>query len=185
MNHQSVLDVMILLSELRGPGVLIPVRTRYLRGIPGISPFLRMARYPSIGQKRATVARDVAAIAEGAESVAAGTATIAVFPEGHRTRSGAIGPFMPTGLRTLVARSGRPVYCFVGDGMWQVRTIADAMTSLAGTSVDVRVLGPFVPPADERDVPRFIETLRETMVQTLAQIRAHREPDSLEVRVVD
>jgi 1-acyl-sn-glycerol-3-phosphate acyltransferase len=191
MNHQSVLDVMIILSEVRGPAVLIPVRTRYRRGLPGISPYLRAAGYPFISQKRSLIERDLAEMAAGADRVAAGEATIALFPEGHRTRDGLIAPFMTGGLKKLVARAPRPVYCFVGDGMWEVRTVADGMTSLAGTNVNVRVLGPFEPPTEETEIPRFIEGLRERMIAAMKEMRATdalsragRRPDK-EARAAD
>jgi 1-acyl-sn-glycerol-3-phosphate acyltransferase len=191
MNHQSVLDVMIILSEVRGPAVLIPVRTRYRHGMPGISPYLRVAGYPFIGQKRSTIERDLAEMAAGADRLAAGEATIALFPEGHRSRDGKIAPFMTGGLKKLVARSHRPVYCFVGDGMWEVRTVAESMTSLSGTNVDVRVLGPFMPPKEDSEIPRFIESLRERMIAALNDMRAVRTPlpeeplPGLEARVAD
>jgi 1-acyl-sn-glycerol-3-phosphate acyltransferase len=172
MNHQSVLDVMIILSEVRGPAVLIPVRTRYRHGLPGISPYLRAAGYPFISQKRSMIERDLAEMAAGADRLAAGEATIALFPEGHRSRDGTIAPFMTGGLKKLIARSHRPVYCFVGDGMWEVRTVAESMTSLSGTDVNVHVLGPFMPPTDDGDIPRFIESLRERMIVALNEMRA-------------
>ena len=191
MNHQSVLDVMIILSEVRGPAVLIPVRTRYRHGMPGISPYLRVAGYPFISQKRSLIERDLAEMAAGADRLAAGEATIAIFPEGHRTRDGNIAAFMTRGLQKLVKRAPRPVYCFVGDGMWQVRTVADGMTSLAGTNVNVRVLGPFDAPKEESEIPRFIEWLRERMIAAMDEMRATetRSPDvrrpALEARVAD
>jgi hypothetical protein len=93
---------------------------------------------------------------------------------------------MTGGLKKLLARSQRPVYCFVGDGMWQVRTVADGMTSLAGTNVDVRILGPFTPPTEESEIPRFIETLRERMIRALNEMRSLGTPPAvLEVRVAD
>ena len=176
MNHQSVLDVMIILSEVRGPAVLIPVRTRYRHGMPGISPYLRVAGYPFISQKRSQIESDLAQMAMGADRLAAGEATIALFPEGHRTRDGNIAPFMTGGLKKLVARSPRPVYCFVGDGGWEVRTVADGMTSLSGTNVHVRILGPFDPPKEESEIPRFIESLRERMIAALKEMRSTGEP---------
>lgn len=186
MNHQSVLDIPIVLSEVRGPAVLIPVRTRYRRGIPGISPYLRMARYPFITQRRSSIEADLREMEDGADRVARGEATIALYPEGHRTRNGDVAPFMTGGLKKLLTRSRRPVYCFVGDGMWQVRTVADGMTSLAGTDVRVRVIGPFVPPEEETEIPRFIESLRERMIAALQEMRSTAEPSPrLEAGVAD
>src|SRR5579864_3130414 len=46
MNHQSVLDIPLGLSLVTGPYPLIPTRDRYRRGIPGISPLSRLARFP-------------------------------------------------------------------------------------------------------------------------------------------
>jgi 1-acyl-sn-glycerol-3-phosphate acyltransferase len=188
MNHQSVLDIPIVLSEVRGPAVLIPVRTRYRRGIPGISPYLRMARYPFITQRRSSIEADLREMAEGADRVARGEATIALYPEGHRTRDGEIATFMTGGLKRLLIRSRRPVYCFVGDGMWQVRTAAQAMTSLAGTDVAVTVIGPFMPPEEESEIPRFIESLRERMIAALNEMRSPGTPapmPKLEAGVAD
>jgi hypothetical protein len=65
------------------------------------------------------------------------------------------------------------------------------MTSLAGTDVDVRVLGPFMPPKEESEIPRFIESLRERMIAALSEMRAIRKPTpdeplpGLEARVAD
>lgn len=176
MNHQSVLDVMIALCEIEGPTPLIPVRVRYRYGFPGVSPFLRLARYPFITQRRATIAQDLAAIGEGADRVAAGEASLVFFPEGHRTRTGAIGPFMSGGLTVALTRAARPVYCIVADGMWQARTLADTLVSLAGTEVAVHISGPFAPPERAEDIPRFIASLRDHMVESLRQLRAGGEP---------
>ena len=177
MNHQSVLDVMIALCEVEGPTALIPVRTRYQWGMPGISPFLRVARYPFITQRRSAIRGDLAAIEDGAARVASGEATIILYPEGHRTRTGDIGPFMPGGLSTALAKARKPVYCVVGDGMWQVRTIADGLVGLAGVDVTVRISGPVAPPEREEEIPQFIASLRDRMVASLADLRAELRID--------
>lgn len=177
MNHQSVLDIPLFLAMAPAdPYPRIPARTRYRRGIPGVSLAMRIARFPFVSQKRENVRDDLAAIGAVVEEVAAGTASIAIFPEGHRTRDGEIGPFMVRGLRSILARAGRPVYCVVADGMWGARTMAEAAGRMAGARVNVRVLGPFAPPADEADLDAFIQELRERMVATLAEIRAGDAP---------
>lgn len=178
MNHQSVLDVMIALSEVEGPAVLIPVRTRYRWGIPTISPFIRAQRYPFIQQRRSAVRSDLAAIEGAAARVAAGEASVVIYPEGHRSRDGEIAPFMPRGLHAILSRAPRPVYCAVGDGMWKVRTTADALVGLAGTRVTVRTSGPFTPPTDVAELPRFIASLREHMIQELRALRAPAAPST-------
>jgi 1-acyl-sn-glycerol-3-phosphate acyltransferase len=178
MNHQSVLDVMIALCEVDGPTALIPVRTRYRWGIPTISPYIRAAGYPFIGQRRATLRADLAALAQASARAAAGDVSLVFFPEGHRTRDGDIGPFMPRGVTTALGASRRPVYCMVGDGMWKARTMADSLVRLADMRAAVRVSGPFMAPADAAELPRFIASLREHMMSVLREMRSEPEPAS-------
>jgi 1-acyl-sn-glycerol-3-phosphate acyltransferase len=55
MNHQSVLDVLIGVRVNPGDLMLIPTRRRYARGVPGFSPFVRLAGYPLISQTRKSI----------------------------------------------------------------------------------------------------------------------------------
>lgn len=173
MNHQSVLDIPVIHAISPAPYPLIPTRVRYARGIPSISPLLRMARYPLVTQKRESARADLAQVARAAERVAAGECSMAIFAEGHRTRDGEIGPFMMRGLLATLQRTpGVPVYGVVGDGMWGARTMAEAAYNMAGARVDVVILGPFLPPADPAELPAFAEQLRGRMVEALARLRA-------------
>lgn len=171
MNHQSLIDIPVGLSLIPGPLTLIPTRRRYGRGIPGISPFLRHARQPFIGQTKADRKADLAAMFEAARRVKAGETSLLIFPEGHRTRDGALLPFMPGGLQIALSRAPQPVYCVVGDGMWQIRTLKDTLLRVAGCRVRVRILGPFTPPADGDAIPAFVESLHARMAATLAEMR--------------
>lgn len=172
MNHQSVLDIPLLLAMAPEPFPRIPARTRYRRGVPGVSLAMRIGRFPFVTQKRESVREDVAAISAVADDVAAGLGSICIYPEGHRTRDGEIGPFMIRGIRSILQRAGRPVYCVVADGMWGARTFAEVAARTAGARVEVRVLGPFDPPADETMLDAFIAELRQRMVDALHEIRA-------------
>lgn len=172
MNHQSVLDIPVVHAISPDPFALIATRTRYARGIPGVSPLVRLARYPLVRQKREALAQDLAEMTRGADMVAAGGYSLAIFPEGHRTRDGEIGAFMTRGLQMVLARARKPVWCTVADGMWGARTFAEAAYRMAGAEVDVRILGPFHPPANDAELPAFIQGLRESMVAALHEIRA-------------
>jgi 1-acyl-sn-glycerol-3-phosphate acyltransferase len=171
MNHQSVLDIAIGLS-LTPPAALIPTRERYRRGLPGISPMTRIARFPMVSQKRIARKSELLALARTAESVANGTHSLLIFPEGHRSDTGDIGPFMTSGLELILARARRPVYCIVGDGMSHVRTFQDAILNFTGSHITVQVVGPFEPPSDRRQLVAFIDSMRARMVAMLNDLRA-------------
>jgi 1-acyl-sn-glycerol-3-phosphate acyltransferase len=175
MNHQSLLDIPLGLSLMPGPQALIPTRTRYKRGIPGISPLARLSGFPFVSQGRMLTRDELQAIVDAADQVARGERSLLIFPEGHRSRDGRIGRFMRSGLRIVLERARqRPVYCIVADGFTQARTVADALTGFANTDAQAVVLGPFAPPADDRSIDSFIEMLREQMQACLADIRGAR-----------
>ncbi|HET7585356.1 MAG TPA: 1-acyl-sn-glycerol-3-phosphate acyltransferase [Gemmatimonadaceae bacterium] len=174
MNHQSVLDIPLGLTLIPGPYPLIPTRDRYRNGIPAISPLARLARFPFVSQRRVATRAELLALAEAARAVERGEHSLLIFPEGHRTHSGAIEPFMSSGLKLILSRAHRPVYCIVADGMVHMRTMADVALRFAGTRIGVIILGPFTPP--ERGTPAtldaFVEDLRTHMTAALDRLRA-------------
>lgn len=171
MNHQSVLDIPLGLSLVTGPYPLIPTRDRYRRGIPGISPLTRLARFPFLSQKRTLTRPELASLTDAADQVARGEQSLLIFPEGHRTDDGRIGRFMRNGLRLTLARASRPIYCVVADGMAHIRTFADSFVRFADTHIRVVVLGPFDPPSDDAQVDAFIDMLHQRMTAALDAIR--------------
>ena len=171
MNHQSVLDIPLGLSLVTGPYALIPTRARYRRGIPGISPLSRLARFPFLSQRRTLSRPELASLTDAADQVARGEQSLLIFPEGHRTDDGRIGRFMRNGLRITLARASRPIYCVVADGMAHIRTFADSFVRFADTHIRVVVLGPFDPPSDDAQVDAFIDMLHQRMTAALDAIR--------------
>lgn len=176
MNHQSVLDILLVLDQVNGPQVLIPTRDRYFRGIPGISQLLRIARFPRVQQGKKGSASDLSGIAEAADKVQRGDNSFFIFPEGHRTQDGQIQRFMTRGLKLTLTRAKRPVYCIVADGMWHARTFADSTLRFAGTTARATIIGPFDPPPDEA-LDAFIDMLRQRMIEALEQLRTLSDDD--------
>lgn len=174
MNHQSVLDIPLGVWLIRGPQVVIPTRDRYRRGVPGISPLVRLAGFPVVSQKRTITREELQGLTDAADLVARGERTLLIFPEGHRTRDGAIGRFMRSGLRIMLGRTNGPVYCVVADGMTSARTTSDAVTGFGGVKVRVTILGPFTfdGPSTPEAIDAFMESIRQRMVDTLAAMRA-------------
>ena len=173
MNHQSVMDIPVGVLLIPGPYPIIPTRDRYAHNsVPGMPSLIRLLRFPVVSQKRENLRTELPAIAEAAEATARGDNSMLIFAEGHRTRDGRIAPFMRSGLRLVLDRAKRPVYCIVADGLWHARTTFDAATGFAGATCSVRILGPFVPPSSDLDA--FIDELRGHMIATLDEKRAVR-----------
>lgn len=170
MNHQSVLDLPLAIYLVPGPYPLIPTAARYARGIPGISPLMRLARMPLLSRGRVAKRRELESLLMAADCVARGEHSFLIFPEGHRSRNGNLLPFKTPGLRLVLTRARRPVYCAVVNDISHTRSAANAGLQLADTVVRVVILGPFDPPS-KADADRFIEDLRGRMAATCAQLR--------------
>jgi len=177
MNHQSVLDIPIGLGLVPGPYPLIPTRDRYKWGVPGISPLGRLAGYPFLSQKRVLSRAELAALTSAAEQVARGEQSLLIFPEGHRSRDGSLGRFMRNGLRIILSRAERPVYCVAVRGMVNARTFADGLANFADLDVHISIAGPIAPPpagSDDAVIDEFIAALHARMTAMLAELDADR-----------
>jgi 1-acyl-sn-glycerol-3-phosphate acyltransferase len=161
MNHQSVLDPIIALSEIRERLPLALTRARYKYGVPGISPWMRAARFPFLRQTRASSAEDFEAITQAVRRTAAEETSLLIFPEGRRTLDGEIARFMTRGLEYAIENA---------HGLWQSRTVWEVLSGIAGTTVSVSVIGPFSAPPGVSSTA-FIGSLRAQMIATLRQLR--------------
>ncbi len=102
-NHQSALDIFVLLSGL--PVSFKFIAKRELFRIPVFGWAMRRAGYISID--RGNPREALKAIEEAVYKIKDGTAVL-IFPEGHRSRTGRLQPFMK-GAFSLASRAGVPV----------------------------------------------------------------------------
>ena len=171
MNHQSVADIPIALSLVRGPGLLFATRDWYKWRVPFVSPVLRNARMPFVTQRPGGIRQDISALNDAADRCARGENSLLLFAEGHRTRDGQIGPFMRMGPRIILPRARRPVYTIVIDGLWGARTFTDALAELGNCRIDLVISGPYEAPESTADLDGFIERLRYDMITKLDDLR--------------
>jgi 1-acyl-sn-glycerol-3-phosphate acyltransferase len=182
MNHQSIFDIPVGVSLISGPYPLIPARASYRRGIPGISSLLRLMRSPLLEQRSQAARSELLALRDAADQVARGERSMIIYPEGHRSRNDTILPFMKPGLRLILSRAAdRPVYAVVCHGLGHLRTFKETALGIAGSRVRVAIAGPYNIPAGNVEQDRFIDWLRDRMVETQAGLRPHAdEPHRVE-----
>jgi len=183
MNHQSVLDIPLVVAAVRPTYPRIVTRSRYARGKPLISHMVRLYQYPTV-DPRAMKKRDVMRVAEQA---AASRVPMVIYPEGTRSKSGRIGRFRRAGLSAILAARRWEVYVVTIDGYWVLRTLNDFLSGSNRIHGKMRVSGPFPSPAptgeheDTREDPvldTFIERLETEMRGALSEMRGESNEDA-------
>ncbi len=171
MNHQSLLDIPLVVASLRNTYPRIVTRKRYMRWIPLISHMTRLYQYPAVeaSAKAGSLRRMFGEIREAARTT---DVPLAIFPEGTRTRDGEIGDFKTPGLAMILRQRPWTVYVLVADGFWERAKLKDFLRGMSGIRGRVELSGPFAwtdPGADPRP---FIEDMRAEMARRLAGMRA-------------
>ena len=167
-NHQSLTDI-LQVTLMSAP--LVPAfvtRARYERWIPLVSTSARLLGSPFIDPRR-----DPGGAASRIEKAARELENgLLIFPEGHRSRDGSILPFRGTGLETMLRARPLPVYLVLNEGVYRVAGFADLLFRVHLIDAHSEVMGPFVPPADPSELPEFARSLRQALVDRLAERRA-------------
>jgi len=171
MNHQSLLDIPLVVQTVADPGYpRIVTRDRYSRWIPLISHMVRLYQYPVVNPtaKSTQIRRSL----EGIGAVARESELpLVVFPEGSRSRDGEIGRFKRGALSTILAARPWTVHVYVADGFWKVARYKDFVRHVTGVRGKIEHAGVFEWTDAQADPEPFIETIRETMVKRLEAMR--------------
>jgi len=171
MNHQSFLDIPLLVAAIHDAYPKIVTRKRYLRWIPTVSHLVRLYEYPVVDPS-ANPSESRSMLASIRAAARDSDVPLAIFPEGTRTKDGEIGRFHTTGLKLILRQRAWTVYVLVADGFWERAKIKHFLDGLSAMRGAMTLLGPF-----EWEDPRvnpepFMEDMRRRMVDALAQLRA-------------
>lgn len=167
MNHQSLLDIPLVVRALEGSYPRIVTRARYARGKPLISHMVRLYQYPTV-QPGATVRGHVQTLGEAASE---SPVPVVIFPEGTRTRDGEIGSFKRAGLQALLAARPWEVWILVADGTWQAARLVDFLENVSTIRATLTAVGPFTWSDPTADPAAFIGELHGRMVEALEALR--------------
>jgi 1-acyl-sn-glycerol-3-phosphate acyltransferase len=165
MNHQSVLDVLVLIL-MTGP--LVPAfvaRQRYTRA-PVIGTGLRLADCPIVDPQR-----DRASAVEGLRAAMDRDRTFAIFPEGHRSPDGSLQRFRTAGLLAMLGARRVPVFLVATDGFQSARTLFDLAFGLGAVDGRTELLGRFEPPEVAAELPGFVQRLEVELEAGLRRLR--------------
>lgn len=170
MNHQSLLDIPLVVRTIRPGYPRIVTRERYANGKPLISHMVRLYQYPTVNP-RATVRGGLDQLSEAARE---SPVPLVIYPEGTRTRDGQVGTFKRNGLRSILTARPWEVWMVTADGYWECAKLKDFTANVSSIQGRIRVDGPFDfdgSAADPDEVEAFIDEMRDRMKGFLAELR--------------
>jgi 1-acyl-sn-glycerol-3-phosphate acyltransferase len=168
-NHQAIFDILqaSLMCQPYAPAFV--TRARYQQWwVPHIHTTVRLIGGPFVDPKHDPRGA-IEAIRGAARRLTHG---MLIFPESHRSKTGEVGRFRPAGLEAMLRERRLPVYVVINDGMWRARRVSDAIFRVHLMDGWSEVVGRFDPPEDDDDLPAFIQSLRDVIVERLAAHRA-------------
>ena len=168
MNHQSLLDIPIVVRSFESGYPRIVTRKRYTRWIPVVSKMIKLYDYPvvdpTVGMKgQLKLLRSVARDPRG---------PIVVYPEGTRSRDGALLPFKRGAVDTLLRHRQWNVYLLTSDGTLACGRLKDMLGGVDAVDCRVNVSGPFDTPSNPHEISSWLKEMEGRMRNTLSELRA-------------
>ena len=177
MNHQSVLDIPLVVKSVAGGYPRIVTRARYRRFIPLISHMVRLYQYPTVDPTANP--RDVLKMARAmAHEAGDSDVPIAIFPEGTRTKDGAIGSFRKRGLTKVLKARPWTGYVFVVDGYWKNTHVRDFLADLSGVDGRVEHAATLQWDDPNAEPAEFMDQIRDVMIDRLADMRSRSSAEA-------
>lgn len=160
-NHQSILDIPVILSALPRQVPAFVTKESLRKGIPNISPAGRLAEYAFISRKKGDE-RQLAELHGLGARLEADRMTAAIFPEGTRSKDGRLGAFRMGGLKALLEAMPRArVLPVTLDGTFRAATWASLLSDFPGLEIRVRIGEPIEVPVEDRGSVEKVRILGE------------------------
>ena len=168
MNHQSLLDIPIVVRCFENGYSRIVTRERYARGVPVVSKMIKLYDYPVVDPKGG-MRRQLKMLRSVARDP---RVPIVVYPEGSRSRDGALLPFRRGAVDTLLRHQQWNVYLLTSDGTLPCGRLRDMLAGVDTVHCRVSVSGPFDTPSDPHEISSWLKEMEGRMRNGLAELRA-------------
>ena len=149
-NHQSLIDIPALATAFPCRNLRYVAKRELKRGLPYISLALRVGQHALISRKTdyRQGMRELARFAALSET---GICPV-VFPEGTRSRTGAVNSFQAGAFRIVLERCPMAVLSVAVDGGYRLATVPGLLRNLRGARYRIKALTLYPAPKGKREI---------------------------------
>ncbi len=176
-NHQSLADILMLIAAFPRHPLKFVAKRELQRGIPTLSKCLRYGCHAIIDRtgalhrtRRALVRLTRLDRRPLPPDSPFPPCSLALFPEGTRSRDGRVGAFHRAGMRILAEQTGLPVVVAALDGGTGISRL-HTLRNLSGVHYRVKVLEILAPALDRRAVTEVLGRARQAIASQVASWR--------------
>ena len=175
-NHQSLADILMLVAAFPHHPLKFVAKRSLQRGIPTLSKCLRYGCHAIIDRTGALhrTRRALVKLTRLDRQPFPGSpfppCSLALFPEGTRSRDGRVGAFHRAGMRILAEQARLPIVVAALDGGTGIARL-HTLRNLAGVHYRMKVLQVLPPALDRRAVAEVLAQARQAIAGQVAAWR--------------
>ena len=175
-NHQSLADILMLVAAFPHHPLKFVAKRSLQRGIPTLSKCLRYGCHAIIDRTGALhrTRRALVKLTRLDRQPLPGSpfppCSLALFPEGTRSRDGRVGAFHRAGMRILAEQARLPIVVAALDGGTGIARL-HTLRNLAGVHYRMKVLQILPPALDRRAVAEVLAQARQAIAGQVAAWR--------------
>lgn len=168
-NHQSLADIPALLCAFPRHSLRFVTKRELSQGIPMISVFLRKGGHALISRSgdyregRRELVRLANLTGRGISPV--------VFPEGSRTRTGALRKFQAGAFRTILEHARLPVLSVALDGGYSISRLGTVLSRIGSTIYRVKPLHLYPSPKGKQEILGLLARIEEDIASQILEWR--------------
>ena len=165
-NHQSIADLPDIVYFFRGRKFRFIAKQELGQFVPFMSIVLKLQKNCLVA-RHSNVAQSMKALEVFTKHIRNLEVCPILFPEGTRTRDGAVHTFHTAGFRKLIEAAPMPVAVVALDGGSEVATVKKLFTGLSSVRYRTKLLAVLPTPTGKREI---LETLDTAHAMITAQI---------------
>lgn len=169
-NHQSILDIPLIFEFFSQKTVRFVAKEELGRHVPVVSEMLRShehALMPRSGSPSAMMK----VLDSFARKIVERNWIPVVFPEGTRSRDGAVGKFYAAGFRRMMDKAPLPVVVVALDGGYKFSTLGAFLSKMEGGSFKIKIVKIYDTPKTKVEQVAVLEDGKKLIEQQLAYWR--------------